>query len=248
MINNNKTGNEHMAKAKSTNLSISTKHSIEISRELRYKNTSVAKKILENVVSMKRAMPMRRFNQDVGHKKGMAAGRYPVKAATEFLKIVKSVEANAQNKGLNTTNLKITKIISNKASIPFTGGRQRTGTKRTNVEIEVEEVATKKNKEAKNVQKIETKPVVKSEDSKVEEKKNEVKVETPVEKKVEEPKLENEVEEKVEIKQKEQKVEKVPKIEKKKEEVKEKVEKSKVEIPKENDDQKIEKPNGEKLQ
>ena len=158
MKDNKQVGNEHVAKAKSTSLSISTKHSIEISREIRYKNTSVAKKILENVIDMVTPMPMRKFNQDTGHKRGMAAGRFPQKAAKEFLKIVKSVEANALSKGLNVSNLKIIKIVSNKASIPSTGGRFRRGTKRTNVEIEVKEVeAKKKLAKVKNIKKADTK-------------------------------------------------------------------------------------------
>ena len=137
-------GKEHLAVARALNLPISTKHSIEISRTLRYKTTAFAKAFLEDVIAMDRPVPFRTFNKDMGHKKGMTAGRYPEKAAREFLKLVNSVEANAQFKGLNTAQLKITKILANLASIPMSGGRSRTATKRSNIEIEVKELSQKK--------------------------------------------------------------------------------------------------------
>ena len=137
-------GKEHLAVARALNLPISTKHSIEISRTLRYKTTAFAKAFLEDVIAMDRPVPFRTFNKDMGHKKGMTAGRYPEKAAREFLKLVNSVEANAQFKGLNTAQLKITKILANLASIPMSGGRSRTATKRSNIEIEVKELSPKK--------------------------------------------------------------------------------------------------------
>jgi len=170
----NNVKNENIAKASSLNLAISTKDCIEISNFLRYKPLSFAKAYLEEVVELKKAIPLKRFIRDVGHKKGMSSGRYPVKAAKQFLVLLNSVEANAQFKGLNTSGLKITKLISNKASIPSTGGRSRTGTKRSSLEIEVKEaVAKKEDKKAKKEVKTET---PKSE-VKVDEKLKEVKTE-----------------------------------------------------------------------
>lgn len=144
MNNPTKINNEHIARASSKNIPVSTKHSIELSRMLRYKTTTEAKKILGGVSALKTAVPFRRFKHNVGHKAGMASGRFPQKAAREFLKLVESVEANAHFKGLNTTNLKIVKILANRAPIPFTGGRFRRGTKRTHLEIEVKEKAAAK--------------------------------------------------------------------------------------------------------
>lgn len=144
MINKDNSGVGHLAKASSHSLPISTKHSIEISRSLRYKSTSEAKKILEQTISLKKAIPFRRFNKDVGHKKGMMSGRYPIKAAGAFLKLILSVEANAQDIGLNVENLKISKILANKASSPATGGRTKGISKKSNLQIEVVEFKTKK--------------------------------------------------------------------------------------------------------
>lgn len=134
-----KNQSEHQASARTFSAPISTKHCIEISRFLRYKDTTAAKKILESVILLKQAVPFKRFNRDMGHKAGMAAGRFPQKAAKEFLRLVNSVEANAQVKGLNASGLKIVKLLANKAAIPMTGGRQRSATKRTNLEIVVAE-------------------------------------------------------------------------------------------------------------
>lgn len=161
MASKNTADSGHVAVARALDLPVSTKHCIELCRTLRYKNTAAAKQILENVVSLRRPIPFRRFTKDRGHKPGMAAGQYPRNAAKEILKLIHSVEANAQVKGLNASNLKITKILANKASIPVTGGRHRSATKRTHVEVEVCErkvskVATKVTKQG-----TEEKPVEK---------------------------------------------------------------------------------------
>lgn len=139
---------EPSAVARALNLPISSKQSFEISRHLRYKKTSFAKNFLEDVIALRKAVPFKRATRDVGHKPGMSSGRFPQKAAKEFLKLIKSAEANAQNKGLNTANLTITKLLANKASVPFQGGRHRRGSSRAHIEIMVEE---RKSKGAKSV-------------------------------------------------------------------------------------------------
>jgi len=155
----------HFAYAKSGNLPISSKQCIEICRNLRYKNTGWAKRYLEEVIVLKRAVPFRRFLMDMGHKPGMSSGRFPQKAAKEVLSLIKSVEANAQAKGLNTSTLKISKIVANKASIPLTGGRHRTGTKRANLEIEVKEMPALKKRETKQQKEKTTKKSVKKKET-----------------------------------------------------------------------------------
>jgi large subunit ribosomal protein L22 len=134
---------EHVAKASTKNAPVSTKHCIELCRWLRYKNTSEAKKMLEEVIGLKRAVPYRKFVRDIGHRAGMSTGRFPQKASKEMLKLVKSVEANAQGKGLDISNLKIIKILANRAPTPFTGSRHRHGTKRSHIEMEVMERRSK---------------------------------------------------------------------------------------------------------
>ncbi|MEK6853093.1 MAG: 50S ribosomal protein L22 [Nanoarchaeota archaeon] len=142
----------HTAIARALNLPVSTKQCVEICRSLRFKDISYAKKFVEEVSLLKRAVPYKRSVMNIAHKAGMSAGRYPQKAAKEILRLLKSVEANAQAKGLDVSNLKITKILANRASIPLTGGRHGGATKRTHVEVEVREKFAKKKAEAKKVE------------------------------------------------------------------------------------------------
>ena len=135
---------EHTAHAFARNVPISWKHGIEISNALRFRSVEYAKKFLEEVAALKRAVAFTRSDLDVGHKPGMSAGRYPQKAAKEFLRLIKSVEANAQVKGLNTASLKIIKLITNTAPKAPSAGRKRHTAKRAHIEIEVCEGTAKK--------------------------------------------------------------------------------------------------------
>jgi len=204
---------EDMAKAVLIAAPISPKHCIEICNLVRKKPLDDARKILEDVVDMKKPIPFKRFNSDVGHKKGMGPGRYPVKAAQAILNLFDSVEANAQFKGLNTGNLFIRHLSTQRAARPMRFGRQRglLG-KRSTVEIVVEEKAVeKKKKETKKEPvkdvKAPAKPKVEAKTELKEEKKE---AKEKVEVKTEKP------EEKKEVK-KEIKAEPAPKVEEKKE-------------------------------
>jgi len=144
---------ENSARALGFALPISRKQSLMICNMLRGKPVQSAKKTLENVIAMKIPVPMTRFNWDRGHKAGMAAGRYPIKACDQFLKLIKSAESNAQFKGLGTAELIISHIVAQKAPKVWRG--QRTGrheAKRTTVEVVVSEIKEAK-KEKKSVKK-----------------------------------------------------------------------------------------------
>ncbi|MCK4522439.1 MAG: 50S ribosomal protein L22, partial [Nanoarchaeota archaeon] len=96
---------ENMAKVCGKALPISTKKTIVVCDFIRHKNLQKAKELLGNVVKKKIAVPFTRFNKDMGHKKGMGAGRFPVKTSKEMILLLESAEANAQFKGLNTSSL-----------------------------------------------------------------------------------------------------------------------------------------------
>ncbi len=141
---------ELMARAVGRDISISKKQSVEICKLIRHRSTAKAKRILEDAVAMRVAIPFTRFNWNVGHRSGIGPARYAVKAAGEILTLLKSAEANAQVKGLNTGNLHIVHINAQKASTPFHYGRQRgTKMKRTHIEIVLQEKAKKPEKEEK---------------------------------------------------------------------------------------------------
>ena len=168
------------ARAFGSGLPLSTKQCIEISSYLRKKKVEYAKRILEDAIDEKKAIPYKRFNGDVGHKPGIGAGRYPKKACKEILKLLNSAESNAMFIGLDVSSLIIESINANKASAPMRYGRQRGRTsKRTHVEIILTE-SQKKKKQAK-----------KATEEKPKETKSEKKPETPA--KVEKPKAEKPV-------------------------------------------------------
>lgn len=163
---------ENMARVAGRSLPISTKFSIEICNFIRNKNTSEAKKILRDVVDGKRAVPFKIFKKDLSHKRKIGPGRYPKKPAEEIFKLIESAEANAQFKGLNTSDLCITHINAHLASRPWRYGRQRRRkAKRTHIEIVVEE--KKVIKEAEKKETTKNKPVKKEEEKKSEETKKE---------------------------------------------------------------------------
>lgn len=127
---------ENMVKAVGTALPISTKQSIEICKWIRGKKIAIAKRMLNDVIAMKIAVPYTRFNQHIPHRPGIGPGRYPLKACAEILALIESVEVNAQFKGLDTSSLALTHICAQKAHTPYRNGRQgRRKAKRSHIEI-----------------------------------------------------------------------------------------------------------------
>ena len=135
---------EHMARAVGIALPISFKQSVEICRFIRNRSVIEAKKLLNEVLREKLAIPFKKYNFDLGHKKKIGPGRYPQNASKELIKLIESAEANAQFKGLNTSNLSIVHFSAHNAGKAWHYGRKsRRRMKRTNVEIVVEEKAKK---------------------------------------------------------------------------------------------------------
>lgn len=133
----------NIALASGKDLPISTKHSIEICNFIRGRSLEKSKKMLTDAIEEKRAIPFKRFNKDRGHKRTMAAGRFPKKACGYIMKLLNLAEANARNKGLDTSALYIKSIIANKGSRPWHPGRSiRRKMKRTHISIAVKEKET----------------------------------------------------------------------------------------------------------
>jgi len=133
-----------MARVIGVALPISFKQSVEICRFIKNRNINDAKTILHKVIEQKTPVPFRRYNWDLGHKTKTGPARYPKNASKEFIKLIESVEANAQFKGLNTSNLRITHVNAHNAGKAWHYGRKsRRRMKRTNIEIVVEESKNK---------------------------------------------------------------------------------------------------------
>lgn len=142
------------AKAVGVALPVSYKQSYEIAKFIRGKNVQIAKQMLQDVVDMKRPVPMTRFHGDTGHKHGMAAGRFPKSTCGFILRLLKSAESNAQFKGLSTANLIVKHIAAQRGPTTFRYGRhKRRQAKRAHVEIILtEQKAAPKKERAKPAQ------------------------------------------------------------------------------------------------
>jgi large subunit ribosomal protein L22 len=172
-------------------LPISTKQSIEICAFIRGKKLEKAKAMLDNVLNKKISVPFKRFTNGIGHRKGrIAAGSYPENACTAILSLLNSAQANAQFKGLSSSDLVVSHISAQKGTNTWKYGRRRRKAKNTTIEIVLSERAEEKKgakKEEKKEEKPEAKEKAEEKKPKAEEKKEE---KAPEPKKSESPKIE----------------------------------------------------------
>jgi ribosomal protein L22 len=126
---------KELAIARGESLRISTKHAVAICKVIKGKTPDAAVKRLEEVVSMKRVIPM--AGREVAHQKGkgIAGAKFPKKASLEIIRIIKQAKANAIAEGIENTV--ITKAMSNKAQTPMRRGGVQA--KRTHITIEVKD-------------------------------------------------------------------------------------------------------------
>ena len=130
--------------------------------------------LMESVVRKDMPVPYRRFNKGgVGQRKATGTGRYPTKVCAEIIKLLRSCEANAQSKGLDTSRLVISEIKANKGSKGYHFGRHRGRLmKRTHIDVvltegaENEKSAGKKQGAGEKTQKPETKKEIGKENRK----------------------------------------------------------------------------------
>jgi large subunit ribosomal protein L22 len=108
---------DRTAIASGRDLRISPKAAREICTYVKGRRLAEAKQILEEVTVKERPIPFKRYNKLIPHRRGVPgfyAGRYPVKAAREILKVLDQVEANAEFKGLLVDRLKIIHIVAHR--------------------------------------------------------------------------------------------------------------------------------------
>ncbi|MBE6525540.1 MAG: 50S ribosomal protein L22 [Candidatus Methanomethylophilaceae archaeon] len=134
------------AKALGKELPISPKFSREICGMIRGMKVDKAIQALEEVIALKRPVPLKRYNKRVSHKQGVGPGRYPEKAATAILKVIQSAVANAEYKGLDAENMVIATISASRGRttpghMPRAHGRATQWNQETvNLEVIIEEV------------------------------------------------------------------------------------------------------------
>ncbi|CAE6499882.1 MAG: 50S ribosomal protein L22 [Candidatus Nitrosotenuis sp.] len=124
---------------------ISHKHAREVAKMINGLSIEKARDNLQEVIALKRAVPFRRYKNEVGHRSdtGVMSGRYPQKTATEFIKLLDNLEANAEYKGMDLDRLKIISAVTHKGVIVkrFTPRAQGRATPKNNVLTHIELVA-----------------------------------------------------------------------------------------------------------
>ncbi|MEM0466398.1 MAG: 50S ribosomal protein L22 [Candidatus Thermoplasmatota archaeon] len=134
------------AKAYGYELHCSWKDAINCAHALKGMTVAEAKKYLEEIIEMKRALPAVYHKQKVHHQKGIGPGSFPKKTASYMLKVVKNAENNAEYKGFDVDNMKITHIAAYQGRtiqgyMPRAHGRATNKNEQTtNIEIILEEV------------------------------------------------------------------------------------------------------------
>ncbi len=99
---------------------MSAKAAREVCAAIKGMQLQLARSFLEDVVSLKKAVPFRRFKKEGAHRVdagNMHTGRFPAKTAKEFLEALENLEANAEFKGLDTDRLVIIHASANKGRV-----------------------------------------------------------------------------------------------------------------------------------
>ncbi|CAB49259.1 50S ribosomal protein L22 [Pyrococcus abyssi] len=139
---------ERMARASGRDLRISPKLAVEVCRELRGMMLNDALRYLDDVIALRRPVPLKRYNDSQGHKpgKGFGPGRYPVKVAKAIKKVLLNAQNNAKQKGLDPDKLRIIHIAAHRGPVlrgwyPRAFGRPTPFNEQTtHIEVVVEEV------------------------------------------------------------------------------------------------------------
>jgi large subunit ribosomal protein L22 len=134
------------AKALSKDQPVSPKFAREVAGMIRGMKVERAVEVLEEVIAMDRAVPLKRYKKRVSHKKGIGPGRYPVKASRAILATIMSAMSNAEYKGLDAANMAISTITIARGQtipghMPRAQGRATQWNQETaNIEVILEEV------------------------------------------------------------------------------------------------------------
>lgn len=134
----------HSATGMGKNLSISKKHAREVLAFIKGMKVNQAINRLEQVINHKEAVPFKRFNTKIGHRKGMSSGRYPEKTCKAVITVLNNAKNNALNKGLQEGKLIIKQGItmmdvSKRRRVRARKGGYTGSMKLTSIKIQLEE-------------------------------------------------------------------------------------------------------------
>ena len=109
---------ENTARARGYEYGISPKKAYEMCNAIRGMKVEKAEKYLQEVIDLKKPVPIRRYSQETAHKKGhVGPARFPVKVAEMILKLIKEAKANADFKGLNPDTLRLIHVAADRGRI-----------------------------------------------------------------------------------------------------------------------------------
>lgn len=125
--------------AKGTNLAASKKHCMYICSFIKNKPIDLALKQLQEVISMKRAIP---FKGEIPHRHelGGRPGRYPINASKQFIYLLKALKGNVIANGLDLDKTRIYLASATWDSRP--ARREGTRFKRAFVLLKAKEIVT----------------------------------------------------------------------------------------------------------
>jgi large subunit ribosomal protein L22 len=156
---------EVTSRAVGKDLPVKPKFAIEVAAAIRGRPLGKAKQFLEDVVALKRAVPFRKTTRNIKHRKdGVGPGKYPVKVAAAFLRVLKDAESNAEYKGLDPERMFVRHAAANRASpirgiMPRAQGRATAwDTHTSHLEIVLEEREPKESGAAKDAAPAAEKP------------------------------------------------------------------------------------------
>lgn len=96
---------EKTVKAIGRDMNISFKDAVVIADKIRSMNLDRALLYLEKVTKLEQAVPYKRYQIGIGHRKGNAPkiAKYPKKAAKHIIEVLKNIQANAKIIVLNNS-------------------------------------------------------------------------------------------------------------------------------------------------
>jgi large subunit ribosomal protein L22 len=104
-------------RAYGSRLNISPKHAMEICNNIRGKPVAKATGFLERVAAKKEYVKLHRFNSGVAHKPGGIIGRYHVKAAKAFIKLLGNAVNSAEQKGMDKEKLRVVHAAAHRGPV-----------------------------------------------------------------------------------------------------------------------------------
>jgi large subunit ribosomal protein L22 len=109
---------EQIARAYAPEQRMSWKKSVEVARFIKGMTLKQAKAWLEDVVKLKKPIPIKRFTRKQAHHavpwRGWPVAKWPVKVAKRFLKALENLENNARFRGLDVERLVIVHAAAHK--------------------------------------------------------------------------------------------------------------------------------------